>query len=126
MGKRVFKSQAGRKRTPEQKIAEKAARGRRDQQRIRDASNKSKKKNPEPNIAASRKVIMRCSMMLLMCPLQRSQVAQVMRLASGVVAGFRGKAIKPESYCTEYKDAIDGHPQRCSGCRVARSQSLQV
>ena len=50
-------------------------------------------------------------MMLLMCPLQlqRSQVAQVMRLANGVFAGGRGlgKPIKPECYCKEYKAATD-------------------
>ena len=70
-----------RKRTAAQKATEKAARGRRDQQRIRDASNKSKKKHLESNklshLTFNRKVITRCSMLMLTCPLQRSEGRQV-------------------------------------------------
>ena len=41
------KSEAGRKRTAEQKATEKAGRAKRDPKKIRDASQKSKKSNPE-------------------------------------------------------------------------------
>ena len=92
--KRKPEAGRGRKRTPEQKIAEKAAHGRRDQQKIHDVSNRPKKKNPEPQRAAYRKAIVCCSMLLLMCPLQRSQVAQVTSLANGVVAGGPGRPIE--------------------------------
>ena len=55
--KHIRKSQAGRKRTVAQKLKEKASRGKRDPQKICDASNKWKKENHY-----FRKVSMCCSL----------------------------------------------------------------
>ena len=92
------KTEAGRKRTAAQKLTEnsKAGRGKRDPQKIRDASNKPKKENPESQMAYYRKVIMRYSMLLLMCPLQESEAKQMASLANGGLNGRKGRPIKPE------------------------------